>query len=76
MAQIEGVVQIKRACGHSSPFTFRKNERYGKQRLEQFLSKKCPACTVAAIAALEAEQKANSKKARKKQSANPDAAAS
>ncbi|MBX7075599.1 MAG: hypothetical protein K1X71_20855 [Pirellulales bacterium] len=75
MAQIEGEVLIKRACGHSSPFTFRKNERYGRQRLETFLSKKCPACTVAAIAALEAAQKANSKKARKKQSAGPDPAA-
>jgi hypothetical protein len=57
---VEGTVQIKRACGHSSPYTFKKNERYGKQRLENFLRKKCPACTIAAIAALEAKQKAES----------------
>lgn len=55
---VEGVVSIKRICGHSSPFTFKKHERFGKQRLEKFLSKKCPDCTRAAIAALEAQQKA------------------
>ena len=52
---------IKRVCGHSSPYTFKKNEKYGKQRLDKFLSKKCPACTVAAIQELEAAQKAASK---------------
>lgn len=57
---MEGTVMLKRACGHSSPYTFKKNERYGKQRLEKFLSKKCPQCTIAAIAALEAKQKAES----------------
>jgi hypothetical protein len=56
---LEGVVQLKRICGHSSPFTFKKNDRYGKQRLQNFLSKKCPECTIAAIAALEAKQKAD-----------------
>jgi hypothetical protein len=53
---MEGTVMLKRACGHSSLFTFKRNERYAKSRLENFLSKKCPACTVAAIAALEAKQ--------------------
>ena len=48
---------IKRICGHSSPYTFKPNERYGKQRFEKFLSKKCPQCTTAAIAALEQRQK-------------------
>jgi len=64
---VEGVVMIKRACGHSSPFTFKPNERYGRQRLEKFVAKKCPACTVKAIAELEAKQKAESaaRKARK-----------
>jgi hypothetical protein len=68
---VEGTVMIKRVCGHSSPYTFKPNERYGKQRLESFLAKKCPACTQAAIAALEAEQKAASKrrKAEKKAAA-------
>ncbi|HEX4131834.1 MAG TPA: hypothetical protein VHZ24_17510 [Pirellulales bacterium] len=61
---MEGTVLIKRICGHSSPYTFKKNERYGKQRLEKFLSKKCPACTVAAIQQLEGQQKAE--KARRK----------
>ena len=55
---MEGTVLLKRACGHSSPFTYKKNERFGKQRLQNFLAKKCPACTIAAIAALEAHQKA------------------
>lgn len=50
---------LKRACGHASPYTFKKNERYAKDRLAKFLSKKCPACTVAAIKALEAKQKAD-----------------
>lgn len=59
---MDGTVLIKRICGHSSPYTFKQNERYGKQRLEKFLSKKCPACTEAAIKALEAQQKAESKK--------------
>jgi hypothetical protein len=54
---LEGTVLLKRACGHSSPFTYKKNERFGKQRLEKFLAKKCPECTIAAIAALEAKQK-------------------
>lgn len=53
---------IKRVCGHSSPYTFKKNERYGKQRLEKFMSKKCPACTVAAIQALEARQREDSQR--------------
>jgi hypothetical protein len=57
---VEGTVLLKRACGHSSPFTYKRNERYGKQRLQNFLAKKCPECTVAAIAALEAQQKAAS----------------
>ena len=57
-ALVEGTVMLKRACGHSSPYTFKKNERYAKDRLAKFLSKKCPACTVAAIAALEAKQMA------------------
>jgi len=57
---VEGTVQIKRACGHSSPYTFKPNERFGKDRLAKFLSKKCPDCTKAAIAALEAKQKAES----------------
>ncbi len=57
---MEGVVLIKRKCGHSSPYTFKKNERYGKQRFEKFLSKMCPECTKAAIDALEAKQKADS----------------
>lgn len=59
---VEGIVQIKRVCGHSSPYTFKPNERYARQRLEKFLSKKCPACTLAAIQALEAQQKAEAKK--------------
>ena len=50
-ALVEGTVMLKRACGHSSPYTFKKNERYAKDRLAKFLSKKCPACTVAAIKA-------------------------
>ena len=50
---------LKRACGHSSPYTFKKNERYAKDRLAKFLSKKCPACTVAYIKDLEAKQKAD-----------------
>lgn len=53
---------IQRICGHSSPYTFKKNERYGKDRLEKFMSKQCPACTVAAIKAREAAQKAESQK--------------
>lgn len=57
---MEGVVMIKRACGHSSPYTFKKVERYAKQRLENFLAKKCPECTRAAIAALEEKQRAES----------------
>jgi hypothetical protein len=54
---VEGVVQIKRICGHSSPFTFKKNERFGKDRLAKFMSKKCPECTRAEIAAREKSQK-------------------
>jgi len=57
---MEGVVMIKRACGHSSPYTFKKVERYAKQRLENFLAKKCPECTRAAIAALEEKQRLES----------------
>ncbi len=57
---MEGRVMIKRICGHSSPYTFKKNERYAKERFEKFSSKKCPECTKAAIAALEAKQKAES----------------
>jgi hypothetical protein len=55
---VEGTVLIKRICGHSSPYTFKRNERYAKERLQKFLSKKCPECTKAAIGALEARQKA------------------
>jgi len=55
---------LKRACGHSSPYTFKKNERYAKDRLAKFLSKKCPACTIAAIAALEGKQKEEAAKAK------------
>jgi hypothetical protein len=54
---VEGTVLIKRICGHSSPYTFKVNERYAKARLDKFLSKKCPDCTKAAIVALEAKQK-------------------
>jgi hypothetical protein len=57
---VEGTVLIKRICGHSSPYTFKVNERYAKARLEKFLSKKCPDCTKSAIAALEAKQKEES----------------
>ena len=60
----EGVVLIKRICGHSSPYTFKKNERFGKQRLDKFLSTKCPECTRAAIQALEDAQKAESRRAK------------
>lgn len=70
---------IKRICGHSSPYTFKPNERYGKQRLEKFLSKKCPACTVAAIKDLEQQQKVASEqlkaaKRHKKRAADNDGA--
>lgn len=71
---MEGTVLIKRICGHSSPYTFKKNERYGKQRLEKFLSKKCPACTQAAIAALEAQQKATAQKLKAQRRAAAQAA--
>jgi hypothetical protein len=57
---LEGTVLLKRACGHTSPYTYKRNERYGKQRLQNFLAKKCPECTIAAIAALETKQKAES----------------
>jgi hypothetical protein len=57
---VEGTVLIKRVCGHSSPYTFKVNERYAKARLDKFLSKKCPECTKAAIAALEAKQREES----------------
>ena len=73
---MEGTVLIKRICGHSSPYTFKVNERYGKARLEKFLSKKCPECTKAAIATLEAKQKEESarlkasRKAAKKEAPN------
>lgn len=56
---VEGTVQIKRLCGHSSPYTFKPNERYARDRFQKFISKKCPDCTLAAIKALEAQQKAN-----------------
>ena len=49
---------VKRICGHESPFTFKKNERYGRQRFDKFIKTKCPECTVAAIKELEAQQKA------------------
>lgn len=62
---VEGIVQLKRACGHSSPYTFKKNERFARQRLEAFLAKKCPDCTVAAIKELEAKQKEESQRLRK-----------
>jgi phage FluMu protein Com len=67
MSDVEGTVLIKRACGHSSPYTFKKHERYGRQRLESFLAKKCPDCTRAAIAALEAAQKAESQRRKSQQ---------
>lgn len=67
----EGVVLIKRICGHSSPYTFKQNERYGKERLDKFLSKKCPACTQAAIAALEAQQQEQSQQLRKQRQLAP-----
>jgi hypothetical protein len=57
---VEGVQLIKRICGHESPFTFKKNERYGRQRYAKFMATKCPACTVADIQAREAKQKAES----------------
>ncbi|HZZ70774.1 MAG TPA: hypothetical protein VFE24_00870 [Pirellulales bacterium] len=59
---MDGVVMIKRICGHSSPYTFKKNERFGKQRFEKFINKRCPACTIAAIQAAESEQKAESQR--------------
>jgi hypothetical protein len=62
---VEGTVLIQRICGHSSPYTFKKNERYGRQRFEKFISKKCPACTLAAIEELEAKQKAEAKQLKK-----------
>lgn len=71
---LEGVVLIKRVCGHSSPYTFKKNERFGKQRLEKFLSKKCPACTQAAIQALEAQQKAESQRLKQTRRSEANAA--
>jgi hypothetical protein len=52
---------IKRICGHETPFTFKKNERYGRQRFAKFMATKCPACTVAEIQAREAAQKAAAK---------------
>jgi hypothetical protein len=58
---VEGVQLIKRICGHESPFTFKKNERFGRQRYAKFMATKCPACTVADIQAREAQQKAESK---------------
>ena len=57
---MEGVQLVKRICGHESPFTFKKNERYGRQRYAKFMATKCPACTVADIQAREAKQKAES----------------
>jgi hypothetical protein len=57
---VEGIRLIKRICGHESPFTFKKNERFGRQRYAKFMATKCPACTVADIQAREAKQKADS----------------
>jgi hypothetical protein len=57
---VEGVQLIKRICGHESPFTFKKNERYGRQRYAKFMATKCPECTVADIKAREEKQKAES----------------
>jgi hypothetical protein len=68
---MEDTAMLKRACGHSSTFTYKKNERYGRARLANFLSKKCPACTVAAIAALEAKQKKDAAAARAAKKAQP-----
>jgi hypothetical protein len=68
---VEGTVLIKRICGHSSPYTFKVNERYAKSRLEKFLSKKCPDCTKAAIAALEAKQKEESARLKDRQKRAP-----
>jgi len=64
---VEGTVQIKRLCGHSSPYTFKPNERYARDRFQKFISKKCPDCTLAAIKALEAQQKANAAQKRLKE---------
>lgn len=75
---MEGTVLIQRICGHSSPYTFKKNERYGRQRFEKFIAKKCPACTLAAIEALEAKQRAESqqlKNVRRKKIADANEAA-
>ena len=63
-----GTVLIKRICGHSSPYTFKPNERYAKDRFQKFLSKKCPQCTLAAIQALEAQQKATAAQRRQETS--------
>ncbi len=59
---MEGTVLIKRICGHSTPYTFKKNETFAKQRLEKFLSKQCPECTIAAIQQRESQQKAESQR--------------
>ncbi len=67
-----GVVMIKRICGHTSPYTFKENERYAKQRFEKFISKRCPACTEAMIKAAEAQQQAESRQ-RKLESRQPQA---
>jgi phage FluMu protein Com len=76
---VQGTVLIKRVCGHSSPYTFKPNERYAKQRLEKFLAKKCPACTIAAIKTLEAKQQVDSQqhkaaKRRKRRAVDGDGA--
>jgi len=57
---VEGVQLIKRICGHESPFTFKKNERYGRQRYAKFMATKCPALQLADIQAREAQQKGRS----------------
>lgn len=57
---MEGTVLIKRICGHSTRYTFKTDEKFAKQRLEKFLSKRCPGWTIAAIQEREAQQKAES----------------
>jgi hypothetical protein len=59
---VEGTVLIKRMCGHSTPYTFKKNEKFAKERFEKFLSKRCPECTIAAIQEREAQQKAGAQR--------------
>ncbi len=59
---MDEVRMVKRLCGHESPFTFKKNERFGRQRFAKFMATKCPECTVKAIQELEAKQKAEAQR--------------